>query len=361
VSRLRVGVIGLGEVAQVVHLPILESLPDRYEVAAVCDISPTLLKVMGDRYGVDKRYDDATAMLDHESLDCVLVLNSDEYHADCTTAALDRGVHVLVEKPMCLSPREAQRIIDARDRSGCVVMVGYMRRFAPAFDAAKEQLEKIGRINYVRVHDIIGQNRLLIDQTARVERPADVPAELMADRWERANALVREAIGDVPDVLGGTYRLLCGLGSHDLSALRELIGRPKRVAAARQWRDGLFITALLEYDDFFVTYETGVDEQLRFDAHIEVYGDTSSFRVQYDTPYIRHFPTVLVSEESTGDAYRTSVTRPNLKDPYTHELEYFHQMITEGGTPKTSPEDYVEDMELFTQIIRAIERGESEA
>jgi predicted dehydrogenase len=354
-------VIGLGEVAQVVHLPILESLPERYEVAAVCDISPTLLKLMGDRYGVDKRYDDAAAMLDNESLDCVLVLNSDEYHADCTTAALDRGVHVLVEKPMCLSPHEAQRIIEARDRSGCVVMVGYMRRFAPAFDAAKDELAKIGRVNYVRVHDIIGQNRLLIDQTARVERPADVRPELMEERWERGRALVREAIGDVPDVLGGTYRLLCGLGSHDLSALRELLGRPKRVAAARQWRDGLFITALLEYDDFFVTYETGVDEQLRFDAHIEVYGDQSSFRVQYDTPYIRHFPTVLVSEESSGDAYRTSVTRPHLKDPYTHELEYFHQIVTEGGIPKTGPEDYVEDMELFTQIIRAIERGESEA
>ena len=46
-SKLRVGVIGLGEVAQVIHLPIIESLPDRYELAAVCDISPGLLKRVG--------------------------------------------------------------------------------------------------------------------------------------------------------------------------------------------------------------------------------------------------------------------------------------------------------------------------
>jgi predicted dehydrogenase len=353
-----VGVIGLGEVAQVVHLPVLESLPEHYELSAVCDISPSLLKLVGDRYNVDKRYADAGEMLDAGTLDCVLVLNSDEYHADCVTAALDHGLHVLVEKPMCLSPREAEAIIEARDRADRAVMVGYMRRFAPAFEAAKERVAALGRVNYARVHDIIGRNQLLIDQTSRVERPGDIPRDLMEERWSRGRDLVREAIGDVPAEVGNAYRLLCGLGSHDLSALRELLGRPRRVASARQWRDGVFITALLEYDDFYVTYETGVDEQLRFDAHIEVYGDTSSLRVQYDTPYIRHFPTVLVTDESRGDAYEQTVTRPHLKDPYTHELEYFHAVATGGGSPKTGPEDFVEDLELFREIVAALQRGD---
>jgi predicted dehydrogenase len=355
-SRLRVGVIGLGEVAQIIHLPILESLPDHFELTAVCDISPTLLKRVGDRYRVEKRYGSAAEMFDQETLDCVLVLNSDEYHTDCVTTALDRGVHVLVEKPMCLSPREAAAIIEARDRSGAVVMVGYMRRFAPAFDSAVTKLAELGPINYARVHDIIGRNQLMIDQTSRVERPDDIPRDLMEQRWAKGSALVREAIGEVSADLASTYRLLCGLGSHDLSAMRELLGKPRGVAAARQWRNGQFVTALLEYDGYFVTYETGVDEQLRFDAHIEVYGETSSLRLQYDTPYIRHLPTVLVTEETKGDAYLRTVTRPNFKDPYTHELEYFHQMVTEGGSPKTDPEDFVEDLQLFAQIIAAIDR-----
>jgi len=51
------------------------------------------------------------------------------------------------------------------------------------------------------------------------------------------------------------------------------------------------------------------------------------------------------------------VRRPHLKDPYTYELEYFHEIVTNGGTPKTTAEDYVEDMELFVDIIRAIQRG----
>ena len=131
----------------------------------------------------------------------------------------------------------------------------------------------------------------------------------------------------------------------------------ERVLSARQWRKGGFIVALLDYGTHVVTYETGVDNQLRFDAHIEVYGNTAQMRVQYDTPYVRHFPTTVVTEETEGDVFRRSVSRPDLKDPYTHELEYFHAAVTGGGPVKTTPEDYVEDMELFVEIIRALQRA----
>jgi predicted dehydrogenase len=348
---LRVGVIGLGEVAQIVHLPVLLSRPELYDVRAVCDISPTLLHVVGDQYRVTRRYDTASELIGADDLDCVFVLNSDEYHAECVTAALQRGLHVLVEKPMCLSRREAEDIMTARDRAGSTVMVGYMRRFAPAFLEATERIASLGDITYARVHDIIGRNQLIVEQTAMVHRPNDIPQAVLEDRWAKGRQTVQDAVGDVPDELASAYRLLCGLGSHDISAMRELLGRPRSVAAARQWRGGGFIVALFEYDDYFATFETGVDEQLRFDAHIEVFGEHASMRVQYDTPYIRHFPTVLVTEETAGNALRRMVSRPHLKDPYTHELEYFHKAVTEGLEAKTSPEDFVEDLDLFAEII----------
>jgi predicted dehydrogenase len=355
---LRVGVVGLGEVAQVVHLPILESLPDLFELTAVCDISATLLKVVGDRYNIAHRYVDVHEMAADAPLDCVLVLNSDEYHCEGVVAALDQGLHVMVEKPMCLSPREAERIIEARDRSGCQVMVGYMRRFAPAFEEAKRRMPDLGPVRYVRVHDIIGRNQLMIDPTARVVRPDDIPRAAIEERWARGRALVTEAVGDVPAELGGAYRLLCGLGSHDLSAMRELLGRPLGVSTARQWRSGGYIVALLDYGDYLVAYETGVDEQLRFDAHLEVYGDTSSLRLQYDTPYIRHLPTTLVLEQTVGASYERTVLRPHLKDPYTHELEHFHAQVISGDPVKTGPEDFVQDLDLFTDIVRALQRAD---
>jgi predicted dehydrogenase len=359
VTRLRVGVIGLGEVAQVIHLPVLQSLPQLFEVVALCDISPTLQQVVGDAYGVQRRYSDAAEMLAAGGLDAVLVLNSDEYHTEAVVTALENDVHVLVEKPMCLTLREAEEIIAARDRSGATVMVGYMRRFAPAFLQAKEQLAQLGPVNFVRVRDIIGTNRLIVNQTSLVHRPDDIPAEAMQDRWNRGARLVREAIGEVPGEVAGAYRLLCGLGSHDLSAMRELLGRPSGVAAARIWGGGGWIAALLDYDGFVVSYETGVDEQLRFDAHIEVYGKKASFRIQYDTPYVRHFPTQLFREESVGDAFVRTVDRPHLKDPYTAELEYFHAAVTQGFAPKTSPEDFVEDLELFAEIVRVVGKNGS--
>ncbi len=353
---LRIGVIGLGEVAQVVHLPVLTALPNLFEVRSACDLSPRLVREVADRFAIPILHASATDLVAAGDIDAVLVLNSDEYHADAVIDALDHGLHVLVEKPMCLTRREADAIIAARDRSGRIVMVGYMRRFAPAFLEAKELLASLGEVRFARVHDIIGRNQLIIDQTAHVVRPDDLGRAVLEERSERGRRLVAEAIGDVPPALAGAYRLLCGLGSHDLSAMRELLGPPHGVHAARQWRDGGYLAALLDYGNYVVSYETGVDDQLRFDAHLEVYGEYTSFRIQYDTPYVRHLPTALHIEQTDGDAITRSVRRPHLKDPYTHELEYFHACATQGVTPKTGPEDFVTDLDLFAELIRQMDK-----
>ncbi|QDP95359.1 Gfo/Idh/MocA family oxidoreductase [Microlunatus elymi] len=353
---MKLGVIGLGEVAQVVHLPLLSALTELFEVHSACDVSPELVRTVGDRFAIPNRYASSSDLINAGGIDAVAVLSSDEYHAEAVIQAVKQGLHVLVEKPMCLSPREAEAIIDARDRSGCTVMVGYMRRFAPAFLEAKEMLASLGRVNFARVHDVIGRNQLIIDQTSYVVRPQDLPQSAIEERWAKGRALVLDAIGDVDPAVAGAYRLLCGLGSHDLSAMRELLGPARGVHAARQWRDGNFIAAMLEYDDFVVSYETGVDEQLRFDAHLEVFGEHASFRVQYDTPYVRHLPTTLEVEQTSGDAITRTVRRPHLKDPYTHEWEYFHHCVSAGEKPKTSPEDFVTDLQLFAELVRHLDK-----
>lgn len=357
-ERVKVGIIGLGEVAQVIHLPILEALSGRYQIGAICDLSPSLLQVIGDRYGVAKRYDNPLALVQQADLDAVLILNSDEYHADCVIAALNAGKHVLVEKPMCLTLAEADAIIAARDKAGRQVMVAYMRRFAPAFVAAVEEVRELGKINYARIRDIIGLNRLIVDQANVVHRPGDLPAAALVDKVERAQRLAREAIGEAPPEIVSAYRLLLGLNSHDLSAMRELLGFPRGVIAARQWNKGRFITAMLQYDGYCAMLETGVDEQVRFDAHIEVYGVTKSLRVQYDSPYIRHLPTTLVINKTKGDAFEQRVVRPTFKDPYTHELEYFHEVVTKELAPKTTPEDFKEDLRLMRMIVEALRAEE---
>lgn len=356
-TRLRTGIIGLGEVAQIIHLPILEQLSDRYEIAALCDISPALLRTMGEKYRVSRLYTDALELTRQSDLDVVFVLNSDEYHAECAISAVQNGKHVLIEKPMALNHADADALIAAKDAAGVQVMVGYMRRYAPAFVEAVEQLKSLGPIRYAKVRDIIGQNRLIIEQSSVVHRFSDIPQEKMNDRWSRRSAMIRAAIGDVPQDIYNAYGLLCGLNSHDISAMRELLGMPKRVVSAAQWKGGGYITAILEFDGYYATFETGVDDQRRFDASIEVFGDSKELLLQYDTPYIRHLPTTLRVKETVGDAFNESVYRPTLKDPYTVEVEHFYDVVTKGIRPKTTPEDFKLDLDVFKMIVDALQEG----
>ncbi len=312
------------------------------------------LTTLGGRYNVpaEHRYLDVKDLAKQEDLDAIFVLNSDEYHTDATLAAIEHGKHVLVEKPMCLTRQEAEAIIKARDEAGVQVMVGYMRRYAPAFVQAVEQVRALEKINYARVRDIIGQNAQFVEQSSVVLRPKDIPQGAMRDRAERASRLVKTAIGDAPPQLVSTYRLLCGLSSHDLSAMRGLLGMPRGVIAARQW--GLFLTALFDYESFTLTFETGIDHNRRFDAHLTVYSETKEIRVQYNTPYIRQLPTRLFISETQGEAFEEREIRPTFTDAYTVELLYFYDVVTKNTQPKTSAEDFLHDLDLFKMIINAL-------
>ena len=350
---VRVGIIGLGEVAQVTHLPVLSRLRDRYQITAIGDVSRQLVDAIGDRLHLptDRRYTDGNQLVARDDIDLVFVLTSDEYHAEQAIAALGQGKHVLIEKPIALNLRDAQAIIDARDAAGRQVIAGYMRRFADAFTLLAQRLPEIGPIRYVRVRDIIGANRLIIEQVEEVLRFDDIAPWLAQERTDRGRDQVRAAVGDVPLELARAYRLLGGLGSHDLSAMRELIGVPDRVVAAEVWQGGGFMNAIFAKDDFRVMFEMGTDQQRRFDAHIAIYGAETAMTVTYDTPYIRHLPTTLTIQRTDGDAYHEERIRPTFTDPYTRELEHVHAVVTGRATPKTTPEDSLHDLRLFQQII----------
>ncbi|CAM4218318.1 putative dehydrogenase [Paenibacillus endophyticus] len=356
--KIKVGMIGLGEVAQVIHLPILQNMEERFELVAVCDVSPGLVAAIGERYRVTRRYSDAEELIADPEVEAVFVLNSDEYHADCIVAAAKRGKHVFVEKPMCLNIGDAERVIATRNESGVQVMVGYMRRYAPAFAQAAREIRSLGRINYARVRDIIGPNSYFTGQSSNVLRFSDMPRALDEDRQRRGRTQVEQALGKLAEPFYHTYRFMGGLSSHDLSAMRELLGMPSGILAAARWNGGQFMSAIFQYDGFHVLYETGVDRQGRFDASIEVFGEEKSVSINYDTPYIRHLPITVTVTETEGDAYKETVLRPTYTDPYTVELQQFYDAVAHGGTVKTTPEDFEDDLRLFRILVEAMARAE---
>src|SRR5918997_7107506 len=168
---------------------------------------------------------------------------------------------------MCLTFAEAEAIIWARDETGVQVMVAYMRRFAPAFVQAVAEVRALDTINYARIRDIIGRNRLIVDQSSVVQRFDDVPEEAKEDRAARAERLVRDAIGEAPADIVGAYRFLLGLNSHDISAMRELLGMPQGVVSARHWNGGKFLRVVFRYDRYSSVLESGVGGQPRIGGH----------------------------------------------------------------------------------------------
>src|SRR5260221_11591341 len=102
-KRLRVGVIGLGTVAQIIHLPILKNLSDLYEIAALCDISRQLLVYIGKRYSIDRLDTTLNELVPLQDIDFLFVLKIDEYHAEFAIGAAERDKHVFTDKPTGLT------------------------------------------------------------------------------------------------------------------------------------------------------------------------------------------------------------------------------------------------------------------
>lgn len=149
---VNVGLIGCGEVAQVVHLPTLSHMSDWFRITYLCDASAAALKHCASKVNnVPRTTHDPAELCASEEVDVVLVINSDEYHAAHAILALEHDKHVLIEKPMALTKRDALAVEEAERKSKGKAMVGYMRRYAAPFEDAIRLIGGLDKILYARV------------------------------------------------------------------------------------------------------------------------------------------------------------------------------------------------------------------
>lgn len=359
VRQYRVGIVGCGEATQLLHLPSLRQLADKFRVTAACDVSETVLEGITNQWNIPHRFPDYRDLVTQNDVDVVLVANPNAYHAEVVLAAVQAGKHVLVEKPLCLTLRENDAIVTAYKKASVIVQVGYMRRYAPAFIRACQLVQEMDYIRLARVHDVIGSNPLFIQPTAPVIRGTDIPEPVMRDGAALLDQLVNEAVGDVSPAVKKAYGLLLGLSTHDLSAMRELLGKPESVLYAAQRQDGMYLSAAFDYGSFVCHFETGIDHIPRFDACLEVYSDDQVVRVDYNTPYIRNLPIRLHVTRATDTGVIDSDEHPAWGDAFTIEWESFYDNITHDHISKTSPEDFRYDLELIHEMIRRIHKPTS--
>lgn len=348
---LKVGLIGLGEVAQLMHLPLLAD-DNRFEINAITDVSPSLVDYVANRYGVPTRHASAEALIADPELDAVFILTPDHLHAELLEKAIRSGKHVFIEKPACLTAAQLEPLLSLPKRPGQVVFVGYMRRFSRAFAELRKRLPPLEKIRHVRVRDIIREAPFFVAQTRNVFKPKDVPAELIAEGRARTLGMLRSVMGEdcPPDALRA-YQVLTGLSSHSFSAMRDLLGKPKGVRYATQ-HNGETVIALFDYGHFTALYEAVIDDVSRFDAGIEVLTQTQHFKMNYDTPYIRNLPTRLEITSSTDTDTGTEVIGPIYEDSFRIELGAFFDSVANGLPAKTSLEDSMEDLKLFAEVGR---------
>ncbi len=138
---LRFGIIGCGAIGQRRHIPECHANPHT-EIVALCDVNADRVKVIAGKYDVKNTYTDYRQMLKKEQLDAVVVGTPNATHAPMAIAAIDAGNHVLVEKPMAATLKEAAAMIDAAKRNKKFLMVGQNQRLMSPHVKAKQILSR---------------------------------------------------------------------------------------------------------------------------------------------------------------------------------------------------------------------------
>lgn len=364
---LKVGVIGGGDVAQIIHLPILQLLSHLYKVTTICDISKKTADHCAAKFGIPTGTTNPHDIFKSADIDVVFNLTSDEFHAPYTIAGLKAGKFVMVEKPITLSLQAAQEILEAERSApnGARVFVGYMRRYAPSLQAFKREVSTIKAIKYARVRDIIGPNAYFIGQSGAspTKFVDDIPAAAGVDRRERLAVLLEQAwktpFAELSPEKMDYCCLLANLGSHGLSLMREILGGlPEEVLASTD--NARWYTTMFDYrnqkephERFTCLYETGIDSVPRFDSQVAVFGEDKSVTICYDTPFVKGLGITVEIDELNeyGEKCHRSL-QTSYEDAYTAELKDLYECIAGDREIKTTVVDAMKDLELFDMMMK---------
>lgn len=163
-KKLGYAIIGAGGFSRL-HTQELCRINDA-EVRVVCDYDLEKAKKLADEFYISDYCTDHNEAVSRDDVDIVIVGTNDQTHCEATIAALKAGKHVLCEKPMALHREECNKMVEAADEAGKLLMVGQVCRCTPAFIKAKQMLEEgvIGELFYIEseyAHDyskILGTN-----------------------------------------------------------------------------------------------------------------------------------------------------------------------------------------------------------
>ncbi|MCA1056587.1 Gfo/Idh/MocA family oxidoreductase [Rossellomorea aquimaris] len=272
-SKLRMGMIGVGGIAQSRHIPTFIKLSDTVSLEAVSDINASTAETVAKEFDIPRVFSDYRDMFEH--VDAVTICTPNKFHSEITIAALQAGVHVFCEKPMAMTPEECQAMIDASKKSGKVLAIAYHYRFMKDSRAAKRFIDA----------NEIGEP---IVARARAIRRRKVPG------W---------GVFTNKELQGGGS--LIDYGCHFLDLSLWLLGSPKPVEVTgtaynklsripgevNQWGD--FDRENFEVDDHvtaYIKFDNGASMLFETSWSANVKGDEESLSISGETGGIDLFP-----------------------------------------------------------------------
>lgn len=362
---LRVGVIGCGGIAQMMHLPTLAERPDLFAIAGLADVDRATLDAVGRRYGVGVLAADYRELLARPEIEAVLLLTSG-CHREAALATLEAGKHLFVEKPLAFSLEETEEVARAARKSRAQIMVGYHKRFDPAYRRAREAVRSLSDLRFVEVTVLHPDDASY--RTHHALLPSPGPAGAPSDE-EASNRAVGDGVskgplaGCIDRAVGpqapperrvAAYVLFISL-IHDVNAVRGILGEPEEVVSAHLWRDGFAQASLTRFPgDVRVSLSwislpglRNYEERLRF---LSPEGRVS---LVFPSPYLRHMPTPLLIERMEGDELVMEQRTVSYEEAFRAELHHFHRCLAEGRTPELGVEEALGDARWIQAIAAA--------
>jgi len=367
-SPLRVGVIGCGGIAQMHHLPTLAERPDLFRIGALADVSAPTLEAVAARYGVGTTTRDYRELLDRADLDALLLLASG-CHREAALDLVHTDKHLFIEKPLAFSLEETQEVaLAARGRKGAL-MVGYHKRFDPAYLRARRAVQSMRDLRHVEVTVLHPDDDAYRTHHAIVplregplrERPESESVRLTVDKVTTGafRGCVDRIVGaDAPLPLRIGALLLFESVIHDVNALRGILGEPERVVSAHVWRGGFAQTSLTQFPgDVAVSLSWVSLPGLRhYEERLRFVGPRERVTLTFPSPYLRHAPSPLEMEHMDGEELVVERRTVSYEEAFRAELHAFRRFVATGEPPSPSLDDALADARWMEAIAVAYDR-----
>ncbi|WP_423999025.1 Gfo/Idh/MocA family protein [Haloarcula salina] len=352
---MRVGMIGAGSIAQIMHLPYLAELPG-VEIEALADPGENTSETLGDRYNVPNRYQDSEALIDEqrENLDAVVIATPMQTHADLAIAALEAGLHTFVEKPIAVTPEDAERVVETAESADAECMVGYMKRYDPGFQRFAELVDDLDQIDLATSVVIPPDVGAVLEDTYDLVQ-ADLDDAFIEESMAARQRQCAEAIGTDDETLGRAYGYHLESICHDVNALRGVFGSVTGIDHVDVFNGWKYLTAQLRYEgDLRCMLESGATDRLWYDERIQVDAPDRSVSIGFSNAFIKNTPADVRVKQGTEETTETIHT-PSYDEAFKRELEHFARCVEGDATPRTTPTDAQRDVELIADLFREFE------